>query len=289
MIGQEKQHDRRYSVIAVVMSVIVNVIPLVFEICLVTGVSRIWVREAVELLRGLVEYSGTAVFKGFNELLGHLIARRTLHYVDDRVVIELHKGDEDSCYTGYISYNYGNLEYDNSKDEDGLLKIFEEVEPGKGSHNIHGLTALSPHISMKTMVKYDNLDSGRYCFYPQTIEVKLWYEPKVYILNSLQPGTCRFNITVRHEQTHLDLGHSALYFFAQRVKQKLPQIIKDVGPRVESDNNSGENLNMVAQYLNQDYQKQLEELFLQFKENLDSKNAIIDSVENYQYETLLCQ
>lgn len=187
-----------------------------------------------------------------------------------------------------IIYNYGNLEYDTSKNQDELLQMFAEVEPGKEAHNINGLTALSPHISMKTSVKYDNLDSGRYCFYPQNVEVKLWYEPKVYILNSLEPGSCRFNVTVRHEQTHLDLGHLALYVFALQVQDKLPQIINEVGPRVEADNNKSENLSVIAQYLNQDYHKQLEKLFLQFKDNLDEQNAIIDSIENYQQETMLC-
>ena len=188
-----------------------------------------------------------------------------------------------------IVYNYGDLVYDNSKNAEELVELFKEVEPNHEANNIYGLTALSPHISMKTTVQYDNLNSGRYCFYPRTIDIKVWYEPKVYILNSLKIGSCRFNVTVRHEQTHLDFGHHALPIFAGIIKKELPQVINDVGPRVESDNNSDENLAMVAQYLNQDYHKQIEVLFDEFKEGLDEQNALIDSVENYQEENLLCQ
>ena len=171
-----------------------------------------------------------------------------------------------------------------------LSNIYAMVNGGSGDKNIHGLTALSPHLSMATGVKMEKLNSGRYCFYPQSIQVKLWYEPTVYIINSLEPGSCRFKITARHEQTHLDFGHKALSLFAHAIRGEIEKIISDVGPRVEADNITGEQaLNAVAQNLNQDYQRQMEVLFSAFKKTLEEQNAIIDTPENYLAESLLCR
>lgn len=185
-----------------------------------------------------------------------------------------------------ITYNYGALKYDATKTSAELDKIYETISHGKPTHNIHGLTYLEPNVTTSVKMKSELLDDMSYCFYPQFIEIKTWYNPTVYIANSLKNGTCRFNTTVRHEQTHLDLGHHALYLFAKSLRQAEPEILAAVKPVVE--NGTSFDGNKIVKDFTDAYHAQVKIYFENFKKNLEKYNSIIDTDENYKDETNLC-
>lgn len=185
-----------------------------------------------------------------------------------------------------ITYNYGALKYDATKTSEELDKIYETISHGKPTHNIHGLTYLEPNVTTSVKMKSELLDDMSYCFYPQFIEIKTWYNPTVYIANSLKNGTCRFNTTVRHEQTHLDLGHHALYLFAKSLRQAEPEILAAVKPVVE--NGTSFDGNKIVKDFTDAYHAQVKIYFEKFKKNLEKYNSIIDTDENYKDETNLC-
>ena len=185
-----------------------------------------------------------------------------------------------------ITYNYGQLKYDNSKNSEELGEIFKVINAGQDSENIHGLTYLEPKVTTQVSIGTEILDEKNFCFYPRKINIKVSYNPTIYIINSLQPGTCRFNTTVRHEQTHLDLGHHALYLFAKSLRENVPEILVSVNPMiVDADSVDGDK---IVKYLTDEYHKKVKEYFEEFKAGLLKYNSLIDTTENYKEETKLC-
>lgn len=185
-----------------------------------------------------------------------------------------------------ITYNYGQLKYDNSKSTEELNDIFNKINAGSHAKNIHGLTDMSPHLTTMTEVQQVQLEDGAVCFLPHILEIKMWYEPTVYISQSLQNGTCRYNITVRHELTHLDLGHHALYVFAKSLKKSVPHILSSVPPQVQKS--SSADGNAVVNQMTNTYQEKVMVQFNKFKKLLEEYNHVIDTKDNYIQEGKLC-
>lgn len=185
-----------------------------------------------------------------------------------------------------ITYNYGQLKYDNSKTSEELGEIYKIISAEPASENIHGLTYLEPKVTTQLKIGAEVLDENNFCFYPTKISIKVSYNPTVYIINSLQPGSCRFNTTVRHEQTHLDLGHYSLYLFAKSLRENVPEILSSVEPMVK-DKLSLDG-NMIVKDMTDAYHEKVKEYFDEFKSNLQKYNSLIDTAENYKQETKLC-
>ena len=185
-----------------------------------------------------------------------------------------------------VIYNYGKLKYDTGKSDEELANLYKKVSNETASDKIQGLTYLAPHITTVVVADTKMLDSRKFCFYPKEIEIKMWYEPTVYIAKSLKVGSCRFNTVVRHEQTHLDLGHHALYMLAKSIKKEMPVILNKVTPLVENvDTLDG---GKSVREMTDKYQEQVKVYFDDFKKNLEKYNKVIDAHENYVAETKLC-
>ena len=200
---------------------------------------------------------------------------------------------EEKCMKSYkenppkinITYNYGDLKFDNTKSVAELGEIYKTIFPGKGSSTIHGLTNLEPGVvtGVKTTVTF--IDDERFCIYPEEINIKMSYNPTVYIANSLEPGSCRFNTTVRHEQTHLDLAHHALYVLADTLRDAEAEILASVSPIVTD---ADFDVDKITKQLTDAYHEKIKDYFDEYKKITEKYNGIIDSPENYMFETGLC-
>lgn len=178
-----------------------------------------------------------------------------------------------------VIYNFGEVKYDFSKAE----KEIPVPEYGKDDGGrIQGLTEFEPHFGVETITTASPLSEGRQCFYPKKVTAKIWYNPIVYIAKGLQKGSCRYNLTLRHEQTHLDIGHQIMLMFAQALKVQIPLILERVGPQVSRSGSE------VMKQTGDTYNKQIVELNDVFVNALLQKNQEIDKKENYDREDQLC-
>ena len=184
-----------------------------------------------------------------------------------------------------ITYNYGELRYDTTKTSAELEKIHDKNKPIFG--HMHGLTQTSPKLLIETKINGQQLED-KACFYPARVKISLSYTPVLYIMKDLKPGSCKFNLTLRHEQTHLDISHLALKEFAAQLKEQIPLIIKDIGPIVKNLSDEDDSTQKAAREMNQSYNKQMEVLFELFKKTLEEENGKIDTAENYRFESSLC-
>lgn len=185
-----------------------------------------------------------------------------------------------------IAYNYGALKLDNTKTSAEIEDIFKATHPNQKVHKINGLTTLSPYAQLESSIKAEVVNN-RLCYYPRNIRINIGYKPVVYIASDMYKNGCRFILTVRHEQTHLDIGHLSLELFAKRLKEEFPEILETVGPEVRTRSEEVP-VNEMSVQMNKTYHNQLKVLFDDFVQKLLSENTRIDSDENYRLERELC-
>lgn len=178
-----------------------------------------------------------------------------------------------------IIYNFGEVKYDFSKTSKEIPLPDDATEDGG---KLNGLTELSPHFGVETKPAAVPLSNNRYCIYPAKITAKIWYNPIMYIAKDLEKESCRHKITVRHEQTHLDIGHQILLMFAQALKVQIPLILERVGPQVSRQKT--ETMTQMGEM----YNKKILELNGVFINALKQKNMELDTTENYRQEDMLC-
>ena len=185
-----------------------------------------------------------------------------------------------------VVYNFGDLGFDNTKTADELSEMIEKTYPQIPNHKLNGLTQLMPYVSIESRANRTVIDNYA-CYYPQHLRVVIGYKPTVYIRNDIAPGSCRFNVTLRHEQTHLDIGHLSLVKFAQLVKDIFPQQVNDIGVRIEVYRDDIRDA-QVSSEMNNTYITQMNVFFEKFVKEMTEQQMLIDTRESYKAETALC-
>ncbi len=185
-----------------------------------------------------------------------------------------------------IKYNYGELKINHEKTADQLAEMMDELYPLKVTHKFNGLTSLSPYTIVESNI-VGTAVSGYRCYYPQKVSVIIGYNPTVYISNDLAENTCRYNVTMRHEQTHLDIGYLSLNQFLQTVKTEFPQIVSKTGVTVLPAS-SKVSADKASTELNDKYRQQLGKLFDSFVKYMTNQQMQIDSIDIYEFEGSLC-
>lgn len=184
-----------------------------------------------------------------------------------------------------IKYNYGELKYDFSKTPAELSEINESVL-GVKKNNLRGLTSLEPNIKIEGLqLNAYGLDDEKLCIYPVKIEVSVGYNPIVYLANSLEKGSCEYKVTLRHEYTHVDIGHTALNMLIKALHNKIPEFAANTTVRVVSP----EDLEDKPEKINKDFQNQVLMLWQVFINTLNQQHNLLDTQEIYKHESTLCR
>lgn len=185
-----------------------------------------------------------------------------------------------------VIYNFGDLNFDNSKSTSELAVLLKTTYPKMVTRKINGLTQLMPYMVIESRVAKTEIDKYA-CYYPKHVRIVVGYKPTLYIRNDIKPDTCRFKVTMRHEQTHLDIGHLSLINFAKQIKERFPSIVQDVGVRLitlDEDRKKGN----VSNQMNRTYKEQADVLFEKFVQEMTERQMRIDTAESYKDETKMC-
>ena len=186
-----------------------------------------------------------------------------------------------------VQYTFNKLQYDFSLSEKQLEAIFHEVNPNQPMlGKILGMNRLIPEYTITTSTSPHVLRSDNICHIPSEIIIKISYnKPTIYVANSLPKDSCRFKVTLRHEQAHADVGYSAMMLLVRSLRNQMPKIAEEQGPRVSSIENSGN----IAQSMSEDYVNRTKYIFQIFQDTLIEQQARYDSEENYLEESQLCR
>lgn len=185
-----------------------------------------------------------------------------------------------------IIYNYGKLRINTDFDQEQLQKFHYDMTKEK-AENLNGLTSLQPSILLDGLNKMDYrvLPNGYYCLFPTALNVKVYYEPVIYILKTISKGTCRYNLTLRHEYTHADIGYTAMNLLVQALKNQLPLIAMQTGVRAMPEDKATAEL----AEMNDAYQAQAMQIWNLFQQALKQQHQKLDVHETYARETAMCK
>ncbi len=191
-----------------------------------------------------------------------------------------------------LTSTYGKLKYDYSKDSTFLRqetakrfqdlgeKLYDGFEPV-------GLTKVRDAFDFGVTVGQIDISNGYTCLYPETITVHLgYYVPTIYILNSLQKGTCLYDMALRHEKTHMQIYIEALDYFLPQLKSTVNGLFGKLGVKVVKRAQTGRG---VAQELNDLYLQQVQKEVERWRKEVEAEQLKLDSPEHYIIENKLCQ
>lgn len=186
-----------------------------------------------------------------------------------------------------IKYNYGKLKTDHTKTSQQLREIMNKGYNGEPERKLNGLTQLSPYVLVESDIVLSVIGSYN-CYYPQKVSVTVGYNPVLYIRNDIQEGSCRYNITLRHEQTHFDIGYLSMEYFLHKLKVSVPKTLENAGVIVKSRKKEKNTRKTLAE-LNNRYKTQISHIFNRFVQDMMEHQLRIDTAESYDIEGKYCR
>ena len=189
-----------------------------------------------------------------------------------------------------VEYVFGKLNIDNTKSAEELITLSKSINPLVAqTHKIQGLTQLMFSTTMNIETFAQSVDENNICVMPKTVSLHLYFDnPTIYMVNTLKPNTCRWNLVMRHEQTHVDIGHAYFKQMAFELKEKLQSIVNMKSPKIYSYREYNKNNQNMAQKTLQEYEKALRPTVNILQKKLLKQQSLLDTAENYQKETKLC-
>lgn len=183
-----------------------------------------------------------------------------------------------------INYDFGDLKYDTSKSNEEIAELFESRNGNKAENTINGLTVQNSYFRLTLDIENRTVRSKYKCYYPSKITIDTGFKDTiVYIARRLKPNSCRYELTKRHEHTHLALGKAGLEAQVALLRKMLPSILKKHGAVV-----SDESKTLVEQELFDTYNSEINDLRQMLSDITASEQQKLDTKENYIKETALC-
>lgn len=182
--------------------------------------------------------------------------------------------------------SYGKLKYDfgyNQRELTILGRQYGIVEQGLFASGL-AIVSVNWEVSLNTISRIIN--DTDICIVPTNLNVFIGYqEPTIFISNQLQPGTCEYNVVVRHEQTHHQINTAALEYFIPSLRRSVQKIAQNIKPqRIDSPSKIDEATNTLTEM----YIAEIEPLINHFKKELMQEQGKLDNQTNYQMESDLC-
>lgn len=187
-----------------------------------------------------------------------------------------------------IDVSYGKLRYDFTKNYRSLTRLHirqygNNIATGK---KVTGMAANDLIWTMNLHLQKNSLPDNTSCIYPTDVNLILNIKnPTIYIAKELEEGSCRYNIAMRHEQTHQQINIQVLEHYLPLIKNRLIEIIK---------NNSlisqpyDVNLSLAQETFKRKYLAAIQPLLDEMQAEITAEQAKLDSPENYEYEESLC-
>lgn len=183
--------------------------------------------------------------------------------------------------------SYGKLNYDFSHNQQGLTLLGKQygiLEQGLFASGL-AVVGVNWEISLNTISRVVN--DTDICVVPTSLNIFIGYkDPTIFIANQLQPGTCEYNVVVRHEQTHHQINTAALEYFIPGLHQSIQAIARDIKPY---HINSPSKIDDATNKLTEKYISKVAPLIQHFKNELMHEQGKLDNHDNYKLEGDLCR
>lgn len=191
-----------------------------------------------------------------------------------------------------VSSSYGKLRYKYDKDAAYLKRETEKKFSFQGMKMPEtfvpiGLTKVRDVFDFNLVIGQIGISKGYTCVYPTEIKARLeYYMPTIYILNTLREGTCLYDLSLRHEKTHMQIYIEALDYFLPILKKRIDKLFDEVGVKVVA---RGESAETAAKALNEAYLEPVKKIIDSWRKEVETEQMKLDTPEHYMIENMLCQ
>ncbi len=143
-------------------------------------------------------------------------------------------------------------------------------------------------IEMRQSMRYKSLTNPRYkqtCMWYDSIEVKITFDPTVYIASEFPQGTCRHNAIMQHEMKHVQVDRQMVNKYADLIGKAIKKEIDTkpmYGPVPESQKAA----------MQQTMNHRMEQIMRSYSNIMDAERSLlqqqIDSIEEYERVDNVC-
>jgi len=186
-----------------------------------------------------------------------------------------------------VSYSFGNLTYDKSKSISEITFLSRKINQNESSSFAEGLSTVDVNFRVSVTTMTQPVGSNKFCVIPNQIDVFIGLtNPVIYLANSLIEGSCKYNIVLRHEQTHQQINKTTLEYYLPIFKAAVTNILKK-NSAIPINNTS--QIESVTKNLTEKYNKTLLPLVNFIKKEISQEQLKLDNQVNYKYEYKLCE
>lgn len=186
-----------------------------------------------------------------------------------------------------VFYSFGHLIYDNTKQVSeitSMAKKFNLVESGIFAE---GLATADINFDISMTSTAQPIDIGEFCVVPSQINIFLGIsKPTIYLANTLQKGSCKYNVVLRHEKTHQQINKTALEYYLPIFKAAVTKLSQQITPTYITNTNQIESTTRI---LTENLNAKITPLVDFIKKEIATEQFKLDNKENYKYEGLLCK
>ena len=191
--------------------------------------------------------------------------------------------------------SYGYLQYNFDKDEDFLRKKTSELYNERGlklpdDHKVLGLTVVRLGFELDVGVGMISVSNDKYCLYPTDINAYIGYSaPIIYILKDLQKGSCKYDVALKHEKTHMEIYINALDYFLPKFKDTVENLLYKVGVKIIDKPKDDQSRLIVAKKFSEVYHNYVKKQVDEWWNILSVEQGKLDTMENYDLENRICR
>ena len=181
--------------------------------------------------------------------------------------------------------SYGQLVHDLSHDTQ-YINGLSKKNPEEGLTTV-GLAAIQDYYTIGLKGFSVKLDQQYSCVMASEIDIFIGYkDPVIYVTNQYPKDSCEFSHTLRHEQTHQRINKLTLEYYLPIIQQRFLEAVKS-NPYMSSS--SDINLTLAKEKLNEKYLAAINPILEEMQNEINTEQARLDSIENYDYEAALCR
>ena len=184
-----------------------------------------------------------------------------------------------------LSSSYGKLRYNHNYNNSKLAAM-------AASHNLGQVGMYTAGLSLADIVWTLSLDTVSYnsgdsvCIVPVKVNVFVGFQdPTIYISSELPKNSCQYQVVLRHEQQHQQINTVLLDYYLPILKQKMEQKLSVLKMQIIK---RGQDKDAMVEKMNNQYMAAVRPLIDDLKQILNTEQRRLDTRENYQYETKIC-
>ena len=185
-----------------------------------------------------------------------------------------------------FSTSYGKLKYDFTKTTQQITFLAKQQGIAEKGLFASGLATIDVNWEISTSSLGNIMNNSEICVIPTNIDIYIGFtNPIIYISNRLKPHSCKYNLVLRHEQTHQQINKTALDYFIPIFKKEIYEIITNTAPIKVSNSTQ---INAATNELTQIYSMKISPIIKEFKKELLTEQSKLDNHKNYEYESTIC-